>query len=300
MDIKRRQLLTRPGDNLLLSRSAVEVYVRHTEWTEATGLENSRATFNPLCSVPLPLYVAPEAGVRQFPNVKPELMWHPLFWLPNRVAARYNIPSGTEGALEPESDAVRSIRIALELENSGLYSRDEGWLDILSTVGIDVENDADLGRIEEWQQGAPDELLDSIDLDLYLKLEKDPYWALTAAIALEEPLTQALWAVLSDSLVEFITEIVAPAEGKTQAQLRDGLRLAAVLAGVQLDHVPTDAGEETPEKFWARIEEQARNGSFASASEFLTGPVQEASEWLRLTRETYWEVLDELRALETA
>lgn len=299
MDIKRRQLLTSPGDNLLLSRSALEVFLRHTEWTEATGLDSTRATFNPLCSVPLPLYDVPEPGVRQFANVNPELMWHPLFWLPNRVAARYNIPTLVEGVTEPESDAIRSVRIALELGQSGLYDRETGWLDIMATVGLDVENDADLGRIEEWLQGAPDELLDSIDLDLYLKLDGDPYWALNAAVALLDPLTHASWAMLSDSLLEFITDLAEPGPGKTEEQMRDGLRLAAVLAGVQLAAVPTDANEEAPEVFWTRIEEQARNGHFPSAAAFLSGPIHEASEWLRLTRDTWWEDVLELRSLET-
>lgn len=299
MDIKRRQLLTRPGDNLLLSRSAIEVYVRHTEWAAATGLDNSRVTFSPLCSVPLPLYNAPEPGVRQFPHVNPELLWHPLFWLPNRVAARYNIPTGVDGETEPESDALRSIRIALELGQSGLYNQEDGWLDVLATVGLDVENDADLGRIEEWQQGAPDELLDSIDLDLYLRLDEDPHWALKAAVALLDPLTQAMWALLSDSLLEFVTDLASPEAGTTGDQLRDGLRLAAVLAGVQLNAVPTDGEEETAEMFWSRIEDEARNGQYASATAFLAGPVHEACEWLRLTRDSYWEILDELRTLET-
>lgn len=298
MDIKRRQLLTSPGDNLLLSQSALEVFVRHAQWVEATGLDGSRTTFNPLCSVPLPLYEPPAPGLRQFPNVNPELLWHPLFWLPNRVAARYNLPTGVEGETQPESDAVRSIRIALELGHSGLYNREDGWLDILATVGLDVENDADLGRIEEWQQGAPDELLDSIDLDLYLKLDNDPYWALNAAVVLLDPLTHASWAILSDSLLDFITDLASPEAGKNQEQMRDGLRLAAVLAGVQLAAVPTDADEEISEVFWARIEDQAQNGHFASAADFLAGPVHEACEWLRLTRETWWEDVDELRSLE--
>lgn len=299
MDIKRRQLLTRPGDTLLLSRSAVDVYLRHTEWAAATGLDNSRVTFSPLCSVPIPLYKTAEPGARQFPEVSPELMWHPLFWLPNRVAARYNIPTGVDGVTVPESDAVRSIRIALELGQSGLYHPEEGWLDILATVGLDVENDADLGRIEEWQQGAPDEILDSIDLDLYLKLENDPYWALTSAVALLEPLTHAMWAVLADSLVDFIEDLTAAGLENTPEYLRDGLRLAAVLAGVQLSAVPTDADEETAEIFWSRIEDEARNAQYPSAEAFMAGPVSEATAWLRLTRESYWETLDELRALET-
>jgi hypothetical protein len=298
MDIKRRQMLTEPGDTLLLSKSALDTAFRFSAWQELTGLPTDRFTADPVCSVPLPIYSEVAPGQRQFAEVKPEAMWHPLFWLPPRLAGRYRLPS-VDGA-EPriESTTMWSIRVALELSASGLYSIEEGWIDILATVGLDVENEADLARIEEWQAGAPDELLDSIDLDLYLHLEDDPNWALQSAMALEEPVIHAQWAILADSLMEVIYDAADPDAALPLDEVRQDVAVAASLAGIQLEDVPTD-DEEDAGSFWARIELAAREGSFRTVQEFVQGPIAEANGWLHLTRETYWESVDELHSLQT-
>lgn len=297
MDIKRRRMLTEPGDTLLLSKSSMDTAFRFTEWQEITGLAPTRFTADPICSVPLPIYTQVAPGTRQFSTVKPEAMWHPLFWLPPRLAGRYNLPSGPDGALEVESTTMWSIRVALELTASGLYSIEDGWIDILATVGIDVENEVDLARIEEWQAGGVDDLLDSIDLDLYLKLETNPNWALQSAMALVEPATRAQWAILADSLMEMVLDSYDPEANTPLEEVRDTLAVAASLAGVQLEDVPTD-DEEPAEEFWARIELEARDGNYSTSQQFLAGPATEALGWLTLTRDTYWESVEDLQSLQ--
>ena len=300
MDIKRRRMLTEPGDTLLLSKSSTDTAFRFTEWQEMTGLSPSRFTADPICSVPLPTYTEVAPGTRQFSTVKPEAMWHPLFWLPPRLAGRYNLPSGPDGALEVESTTMWSIRVALELAASGLYDSEEGWIDILATVGIDVENEVDLARIEEWQAGGVDDLLDSIDLDLYLKLESNPNWALQSAMALTEPATYAQWAILADSLMEIVQDAYDPGADTPLHEVRGTIAIAASLAGIQLGGVPTDDDEESAADFWGRIELDARDGSYGTAQQFLAGPATEALEWLTLTRDTYWESVEELQSLQAA
>lgn len=297
MDIKRRRMLTEPGDTLLLSKSSMDTAFRFSEWQEITGLTPNRFTADPICSVPLPIYTQVAPGTRQFSSVKPEVMWHPLFWLPPHLAGRYNLPSGPDGALEVESTTMWSIRVALELTASGLYSIEDGWIDILATVGIDVENEADLARVEEWQAGGVDDLLDSIDLDLYLKLDTNPNWALQSAIALVEPATRAQWAILADSLMEMVSDSYDPELNTPLQEVRDTLAVAASLAGVQLEEVPTD-DEEPAEEFWERIELEARAGNYATVQQFLAGPATEAIGWLTLTRDTYWESVEDLKSLQ--
>ncbi|ACL42387.1 hypothetical protein Achl_4436 (plasmid) [Pseudarthrobacter chlorophenolicus A6] len=297
MDIKRRRMLTEPGDTLLLSKSSMDTAFRFTEWQETTGLTPNRFTADPICSVPLPIYTQVAPGTRQFSSVRPELMWHPLFWLPPRLAGRYNLPSGPGGALEVESTTMWSIRVALELTASGLYSIEDGWIDILATVGIDVENDVDLARIEEWQAGGVDDLLDSIDLDLYLKLETNPNWALQSAMALVEPATHAQWAILADSLMEMVSDSYDPELDTPLHEVRETIAVAASLAGVQLEEVPTD-DEEPAGEFWARIELEARDGNYSTVQQFLAGPATEALGWLTLTRDTYWESVEDLQSLQ--
>jgi hypothetical protein len=297
MDIKRRRMLTEPGDTLLLSKSSMDTAFRFTEWQEITGLTPNRFTADPICSVPLPIYTQVAPGTRQFSSVKPEVMWHPLFWLPARLAGRYNLPTGPDGTPEVESTTMWSIRVALELTASGLYSIEDGWLDVLATVGIDVENEVDLARIEEWQAGGVDDLLDSIDLDLYLKLENNPNWALQSAMALEEPATHAQWAILADSLMEVVMESYDAELGTPLDEVRATIAVAASLAGIQLEDVPTD-DEEPAQEFWDRIELEARDGIYATAQQFLAGPATEALNWLTLTRDTYWESVEDLQALQ--
>lgn len=299
MDIKRRRMLTEPGDTLLLSKSSMDTAFRFTEWQEITGLSPARFTADPVCSVPLPIYTEVAPGARQFATVATEVMWHPLFWLPPRLAGRYNLPTGPDGALEMESTTMWSIRVALELTASGLYNIEDGWLDVLATVGIDVDNEVDLARVEEWQAGTVDDLLDSIDLDLYLKLEQDPNWALQSALALSEPATHAQWAILADSLLEVVQEAFDPEENTTLDEVRQTMAVAASLAGIQLDEVPTD-DEESADLFWDRIELEAREGNYATVQQFLAGPVAEAIGWLTLTRETYWESVQDLQSLQAA
>lgn len=298
MDVKRRRMLTEPGDTLLLSKSSMDTAYRFSEWQEITGLTPNRFTADPVCSVPLPIYTQVAPGTRQFANVRPEVLWHPLFWLPPRLAGRYNLPSGSDGALTVESTTMWSIRVALELTASGLYSIEDGWIDVLATVGIDVDNEADLARVQEWQAGGVDDLLDSIDLDLYLKLEKTPNWALQSAMALVDPATHAQWAILADSLMEILTESYDPELDTPLQEVRDTVAVAASLAGVQLDEIPTDANEETAAEFWERIELEARIGSYANVQEFLSGPASQALNWLTLTRDTYWESVEDLQSIQ--
>lgn len=300
METRRRHLLTEPGNTLLLAESAIDNAYRFTDWVEATGLDSSRTVVGGMCSVPLPVYTATAPGRRQFSEVRPEMMWHPLFWLPARLAYRYDgLPIGEGGAPEFEPVDLWSIRVGLELSVSGLYDPEEGWIDILSTVGLDVEDPADVARVAAWQAGAPDELLDNISLDSYLHIQRDPNWALEMGLILREPLRRAQWALLADSLIDMIMEATDPAAAATGDSLRETARVCASLAGLQLGDVPTH-GHESSEAFWLRIEDQAARGVFPDRQSFIDGPIREADDRLTQIRDGYWASLDELRTLQTA
>lgn len=299
MEIKRRNLLTEPGDTLLLSKSSLEALTRFSSWIEATGMSSSEFTANTLCAVPLPLYPVPEPGKRRFRNVKPEVMWHPLFWLPTRVGGQYRLASATtEGEFEPESESVRSARIAMELTASGLFdSTTGGWVDIMATVGINVDDPNDLRRISTWQAGRPDEVLDSIDLTDYMHVEQDPNWALESTVQMLDQLEQAQWAILADSLVELIDDAAQPVSGAIDlTDLRTTTALAAFLASSHLHAVPSDTPVGSAE-FWDRLENEAKTGLYRDAGHFLDGPAAEASAWLYATTEKYWASVEELQSM---
>lgn len=303
MELKRRQLLTEPGDTLLLSKSSLESFSRFAVWQEATGMRPEDFSSNALCAVPIPYYRPTAPGQRRFANVNPTALWHPLFWLPERLAGEYRLATGPNGEMEPESPAVHSARIAMELTNSGLYDPETGgWVDILDSVGISVDNPADVQRIAAWQAGRPDPILDSIDLDPYLRLPNERVtWALESVLTLIETLTKAQWAILADSLIDLINDAAQPDNGSlvSMDRLRDATAMAAFLASLHLSAVPTDANEESS-VFWTRMETAARTGHFPDVNSFLSGPVQDASGWLYLARDTYWESVEDLKSLQSA
>ena len=298
MEIKYRQLLTEPGEGLLLAGSAAALPYRFDEWMRITGLPEGRVSDSPLCAVPLPLYTEDlEGRPRQFSDVPASLLWHPLFWLPPRVSGKYSVPTLDGDDSYPESDDLRSARIAYELSASGLYDPDQGWVDILAAAGLDIEDDIDLARVVEWQEGAPDEILDAIDLEPYLLRKEDPHWALGVALPLLPLLKYASWAMLSDSLLTLVEEIEEEAPSQPLPAVRSALRSAAALASVQLNEVPTEGEAETAPEFWARIELEATHGHYAAGDEFVAGPVADAKAWLQLTRDSYRGYVDELRAV---
>lgn len=294
MDIKRRQLLVEPGEGLLLVTSSLSAATRLADWSMLTGLNPSQSIFGELCAMPLPIYTSVPPDGRQFAEVKPEVMWHPLFWLPKRIAGRYNLPTGPNGELEPETNSVWSIRVALELTASGLYSQDEGWMDVLGTAGIDVDNEADLERIRKWQGGSRDTLLDAIDLAPYLHLDENPSWALQSALVLEEPATQAQWAIYADSLLEMLWEAGQDPAGPL-ADHRSAVRVVAELAGVQLADIPAQG--HSAADFWKAVSTELHLGKYDTKPALVEGPVAAAEQWLLMTRDTYWGSVTDLQSL---
>jgi hypothetical protein len=156
----RRRHLLEEGEKLLMSRDALDYAERLHAFISDTGIEPDRLTVDPVVAIPLPIHAR---GAR-FDNVKPEALWHPLFWLPESVALRVSIRETEYSEPRPETDQEWSLRIVDHLDISGVYSAEDGWLDVFALYGIDVDDPADLAAIEAWQAGLPDDRLDAIDL----------------------------------------------------------------------------------------------------------------------------------------
>lgn len=291
MEAIRRRHLTNQDEPLTIVTNALSPVERVSQWREETNLPDERIITGTVCAVPLPLYIAVPDGARQFPDVKPEALWHPLFWLPPRLAKRYNMPDG-KGNFYPETDALWGLRIALEMVTSGLYTPEGGWIDMMAQIGLDTTNDVDLARIEEWQSGSPDELLDSIDLEPLLYKGDGTDAVLTSAVGMLEPLTEQQWAMVSNSLVIMLWDAADDPQVSFE-QLVDTTILVATLALSCLIDVPTDDDEEEPVDFWERVLTRAR-GTWTSREAFIDGPFKEAEDWLSLTRDTYWDAAKEL------
>lgn len=233
MSYPRRQSMTHAGEPLLLCRSTIEAAVRFDAWLDASGMPAAAVLASPLCAVPLPIYTN-FAGRRRWEGTRAEIMWHPLMWLPPRLAGRYDLRDSTSGTIDVEGDDVYAIRVAFELTASGLYDPETGtWVDILATVGLDIDNDVDLARVQEWLDGAPDELLDDIDLSHYLTIDP-PTWAVEAALGMREDLERASWALTADELLGACEDALDPAQEMDATELRATTKALAGIADALL------------------------------------------------------------------
>ncbi|WP_152364413.1 hypothetical protein [Microlunatus speluncae] len=293
------------GLALLDCGSTYDLAVGYAEFREHTGLDHAELISEFVVAAPLPAYpdVLSEHD-RRWPTVNPEALWHPAFWLPAEVWVRQ-----VRDDLE-EPDPVWVVRVCLELEAAGLYRSDRGWRDVLYDVGLRVEDEADLVRIREWQQGRDDPALDAIDLSARLVRIPDDQgtgdqgtgdqgtgdqgtgdqedWAGAAAAGLIGDLLGRAWAVHADEFLGWIVEAESGEpvrqRAETQASLGPGVFAGAVAPGV-------DPGTE----FWSWFSDIVDDLGLSDEA-LLSGPITAAKPWLTATRAHYWSSIDALAA----
>ena len=233
--------MTEPGEPLEVASSTLRSAARYRTWAADTGIGAEWLTPQPLCCVPLPVYPAGwPAGRRRWPGLRPAMMWHPLLWLPERLATRYTLLDDTGGrSTEPED--VWALRVCLEVQASGLYDADTGsWLDVLSLAGLDGDDPDTATRVGGWLDGRPDRVLDGLDLTEHVDRPSDPDWAVFAAIA-ELPALQVIsWAVTALDLLEACEELTET--GGDTGRVRRAAAAIAALAGTNLRGLPDDGG----------------------------------------------------------
>lgn len=296
MTYRRRSFLTAPGEQLLIAPSAWDVATRFAEMVDATGLPGDFVHTSPLVAVPLPIRTtkSDERTGRNWPaTVHAEIMWHPLMWLPDRVALRYRIASDEDPrGYTIETDEEWAVRVALEATAAGLYDAETGtWLDVLDTVGLDIDNPVDLARVEEWLDGEPDPALDGIDIsDAFVTDGEDEHWGFEAASDLLPHLLPATWAIMADSLIATLsTDINASEPADTVSQ--ESTWLVGLARGV-LAGVPANADGKSPEQSWDEIEDQLAAAGL-TAQALMSGPVDKLKETLYGIREDYWSFVDQ-------
>lgn len=292
MTVIRRAMLAEAGEPLLMSTSALSVMVRDGDFSELTGIPSAAIMSNPLCAVPLPLYSRIPEGRRRWEGTRADAMWHPLLWLPSRLAFRYDISiEGDEGEAFLESDDVWAIRMALELSTSGLYDPESGqWVDILHTVNIDVDNPTHVARVQNWLDGAPDEDLDAIDLTEYLDLP-DRDWALESAIALLPELRQATWALMANDLLSTLDDSLDPANPQSLETIRAVVAVILTLSGSILEKTATPEGHQPVPDFARFMNTQISDWRNTDRDEFVQYLIQPVRERLHWVRESYWGFL---------
>ena len=112
----------------------------------------------------------PERGLRRWVGTRPEAMWHPLLWLPARLAMPL-VALTPDGDIFEEPLEQWQTRVAVELVDSQLLTAD-GWVDVLALAGLDVDDPADVRRVGDWLAGGADEVLDAVDLEPVLRQDQ--------------------------------------------------------------------------------------------------------------------------------
>lgn len=184
-----------PGTSLILPGNVVDYVVAFDAFASGISVPAPSLMASPLIGLPLP-----PAGwsPRDF---APELLWHPMAWLPDRL--KRPLTNGPD--VEPDNGWV--LRVGLELQESGLYDQVSGsWFDVLVHLGIDPAAPGDAQRLSAWLSGGPDERLDSFDLDELIFVEDAPEWSLEAAISSLEPLELVARTKAARQLLAMCTE----------------------------------------------------------------------------------------------
>lgn len=297
----RRALLTDSGEPLYAPCAPVVSAIRFAAFAEATGLDPASLLTSPLVSVPLPLYPStwPE-GRRRWGEVRPEAMWHPLLWLPARVALPATIQS-VDGSERLETPDEWALRVAIELSTVGLYDEGTGtWMDVLAMVGLDVDDELDLARVEEWLDGASDDLLDAIDLADILDIETDHDWAVHEVHAGIETMWTVAYASSAGDLLDLadsIREAIASGEIDREEAVRATARIGLLAASTfwRIGDATIEGGEQPPDLLWDwdPLVERVR-GFEGTVEEFDAGLLDEVFDRLELIEGIYLPTVNEM------
>ena len=178
-------------DSLIVFRDRVQQFILDT------GIRHEDVVLSPVVTIPLPVTTA-TSGVRNRPQVKPEMMWFPMFWLPLGVGLRFRVRDTEDGSLRVETSEEWAVRVMSMSAEAGLFDPETGtWLDALSTVGLDAFSPDTLRRITTWQQGAEDPDLDRIDLSSRFTFTEE---SISSAILSAQDLTRMQWALSSGEI----------------------------------------------------------------------------------------------------
>lgn len=295
VELRRRAFLLEPGESLLLARSPLELALRYGMWARFTQLPPHQIVSNPLVATPLLNYPPDGHPARVWQQVNPTSLWHPLMWLPGRLAGRYQIQS-PDGTTIPEDDDTWAVRLCLELAASGLYDTESGtWLDVLARRGLDINDPEALERVRRWQSGDDDAVLDTIDLSDDVDVT-DRHWALETSIAILGDLRPASWALLANDLLATIDDIADPGNPQLDTDPTVTHQAAGTVVTLGRTMLAAD-GAGLGAAFW---DQQFAFLDGIAADDYATvldGPIAAISTALYDVRDANWWHLDALEDL---
>ena len=296
MTVLRKPLLTVAGEGLIVASSALDMANRLPELADFAGIDDSFLLTSPMCAVPLPLYGDIPEGQRRWTGTRPEAMWHPLMWLPERLALRYRLGMVGDEVWD-ETDPVWAILSGLELTASGLYDQAScGWLDILAAVNLDIIDPPETRRAHRSLGVPGDEILDDIDLSNYLDLD-DRDWGLESALGLQEDLEVASWGLLASDLTATMTEMAGESGQFAVGDLKSVIVTVLNLAEVSLAEMPVAEGAPTLEQFCADTIAFVEAFPVEEREAFAVEVVAPVRDWLASIVDAYWPKVEQMKLL---
>ncbi len=195
--IRPRTWQQKPGDRLILVPDAEEWMRRVGEFEELLG--EAQAEF--IYTIPFLAAALYERHPEGPAGIPLQVAWHPLFWLPTKLAS----------PLLEESDAEWGYRVCRAFLEHGVYVPEDGtWMDIPAWLGLNIDHPTDRARIQTWLAGNPDPLLDRIDWDtiggLYPPTPETEHLTYVDAITGVPTYEEAQFALTAHSLFQAVTE----------------------------------------------------------------------------------------------
>lgn len=198
-----------------------------------------------------------------------------------------------------ETDEEWAMRIALVMQESGLYDPDTGWIDVYAAHGIDMGDPMTRLDFEAWADGASSYAFDQISLDRWLAQYDDDYtWAQEVIAAQGQAVVGRAIALLArEAVIEFIgltPQNLADADDPldTDDAVDYALTVAQVTWGMLYRVEPE--GLDTGDALFSRVIETLQGQpDYATLLETILPPVV---EWLLEVQNHWWkwyELLDD-------
>lgn len=311
----RRPFLLEEGESLLVASDPVRSLANHVGAANAIGVRQADLIASRMSPVPFPVEGLRRNG-RRIDGVSATMMWLPLLWLPQRLIERAEFqfvdgeilvidrhghftgdPQAIETPIEghpvsTETTDLWVIRVALELEAAGAYDPDSGtWLDVLDTVGINVDEIDDARRVRRWLNGESDTDLDELNkgfMAVSTNDDESPSWALRGALSTYHDLLNATWARGADSMLTVVSDMaVGVAEGEiTEVQeAKFVANMICMLSGPLLRWYSDDEMD-----WWSEM--SATVSEFVGTpGELVAGPLSNIDERLASVRDRTWPLM---------
>ena len=317
----RRPFILEAGESLLVTNDPVRCLANHIGAAKAIGIEQRDLIASRMSPMPIPVNGArptqtAETGLRKrIAGVDPSMMWLPVLWLPERLLtrARYQFVDGdivvidehgyfagdpravtapVDGVeINAESTDVWVIRIALELVHAGAYDVESGtWLDVLDTIGINVDELDDVRRVMRWMDSEADADLDELQATFMainpgVGGDGGPTWALTSALANYRHLLDATWALSSDKMLDVVDDMV---KGVTDGEITEESEAKHIANMLCLLAQPLLRWYRDDETEWWHTMAQTVDEFTGTPSDLVAGPLSEIDLRLTDVRETTW------------